>query len=99
MVRNVFSNKIEITCGIHEGLYFLAPKNYHELLSESRILVFRLTMTGTRLINYENLYSSCIRPGHFAFFSIARFLPTFSLFVTFSFTIGETEFFPTAVFM
>ena len=99
MVRNVFSNKIEITCGIHEGLYFLPYKNHHESLSASRILIFCLTMTETRLIHYSNLFSSYIRPGPFALLSIARFLLTLRLFVAFSFTMVAKDLFPAAFFM
>ncbi len=99
MVRNVFSNKIEITYGIHEILYFLPQKNQHESLSAIRVFVFRLTMTRTRLIHYCNLCSRCIGPGPFALLSIARFLPTLRLFVAFSFTIGAKDLFPAAVFM
>ncbi len=99
MVRNVFSNKIEITCGIHEGLYFLSHKNHHESLSASRVFLFHLTMTRTRLIHRRNLCSSCIGPGPFALLSIARFLPTLSLFVAFSFTIGAKNLFPAAFFI
>ncbi len=99
MVRNVFSNKIEITYGIHKSLYFLPHKNHHESLSASRILVLRLKMTRTRFIHYGNLYSSCIGPGPFAFLSIARFLLTLRFFVAFSFTIGAKYLFIAAVFM
>ncbi len=99
MVRNVFSNKIKITCGIYKSLYFLSHKDHHESLSASRILVFRLTMTRTRLIHYGNLCSSYTRPGSFALLSIARFFPTLRLFVAFSFTIGAKDLFPAAVFM
>ncbi len=97
--RNVLSNKIEITCGIHKGLYFLLYKNHHESLSASLIFVFRLTVTPTRLIHCSNLCSSCIRPGLFAWLSIAGFRLTFRLFVTFSFTIRAKDLFLTAVFM
>ena len=83
MVRNVFLNKIEITCDIHESLYFLPHKNHNESLSMSRILVFRLTMTRTRLIHYRNLRSRCIGPGPFPLLSIVRFLLTLRLFVAF----------------
>ncbi len=99
MVRNVFSNKIEITCDIHKGLYFLPPKNYHESLSASRILVLCLIMTRTRLIHYSNLCSSCIGLGSFALLSIAGFLPTLRFFVAFSFTIRAEDLFPAAVFI
>ncbi len=99
MVCNVFSNKIEITCGIHESLYFLPHKNHHESLSASRILVFRLTMTRTKLIHYGNLGSSRTGPGPFALLSITRFLPSLRLFVVFSFTIRAKNLFPAAVFM
>ncbi len=99
MVRNVFSNKIEITCGIHEGLYFLSHKNHHESLSASRVFFFRLTMTRSRLIHRSNLCSSCIGPGPFALLSIARFLPILHLFVAFYFTIGAKNLFPSAVLM
>ncbi len=96
MVRNVFSNKIEITCGIHERLYFLT---HHESLSASRVFFFRLTMTRTRFIHRSNLCTSCIGPGPFALLSIARFLPILRLFVAFSFTIGAKDLFPAAVFI
>ena len=99
MVRNVLSNKIEITCGIHEGLYFFPYKNHHESLAASRIFVFCLTMTQTRLIHCSNLYSSCIGPGFLALLSIAGFLLTLRPFVAFSFTIGAKDLFPTTVFM
>ncbi len=99
MVRKVFSNKIEITYGIHEDLYFLPYKNHHESLSASKIFVFRLTITQTGLIHCRNLCSNCIGPGFFALLSIARFLPTLRLFMAFSFTIGAKDFFSTAVFM
>ncbi len=99
MVRNFFSNKIEITCGIHESLYFLPYKNHHESSSANRVVVFRLTMIRTRLIHYGNLCSSCIRPGLFALLSIARFLPTLRLLVAFFFTIGAKDLFSAAVFM
>ena len=99
MVRNVFSNKIEITCGIHEGLYFLPLKNQHESLSTSKILVFCLTISRTRFIHYSNLCSSCIGPSVPALLSIARFLPTLRLFVTFSFTIRAKNLFLMAVFI
>ena len=96
MLRNIFSNKIEITCGIHESLYILPHKNHHESLSVSMILVFCLTMTWIRLIHYSDLCSSYIGPGLFVLLSIARFLLTFRLFVVFSFTIGAKNlFFPT----
>ncbi len=97
MVCNVFSNKIEITCGIHKGLYFLSHKNHHASLSASRVFFFRLTMTWTRLIHRINLCSSCIGPGPFALLSIAGFLPTLRLFVAFSFTIGAKDLFPAVV--
>ncbi len=97
IVCNVFSNKIEITCGIHEGLYFLPHNNHHESLLASRILVLRLTITQTRLIHYSNLCSSCIGPGPFALLRIARFLPTLRLFVAFSFTIGAKDLFSAAI--
>ncbi len=99
MVRNVFSNKIEITFGIYEGLYFLPHKNKHKSLLTSKLPVLRLTMTRTRLIHYNNLCSSCIAPGPFALLSIVRFLLTLRLFVAFSFTIGAKDLFPTAVFI
>ncbi len=99
MVRNVFSNKIEITCGIQEGLYFLSHKTHHESLSTSLVFLFRLTMTRTRLIHHSNLCSSCIGPGFFVLLSIARFLPTLRLFVAFSFTIGAKDLFPAVVFL
>ncbi len=99
IVRNVFLNKIEITCGIHESLYFLPHKNQHESLSASKVFVFYLTMTQTRLIHHGNLCSSCIGPGPFALLSIARLLPTLRLFVAFSFTIRAKNLFPAAVFM
>ncbi len=99
MVSNVFLNKIEITYDIHEGLYFLSYKNHHQLLSASRVFLFRLTMTRTRLIHCSNLCSSCIGPDSFALLSIPGFLPTLRLFVVFSFTIGAKDLFPTAVFI
>ena len=99
MVRKVFSNKIEITCGIHESLYFLPHKNHHESLTTTKILVFRLTITQTRLIHYCNLWSSCIGPGPLALLSIAGFLPTLLPFVAFSFTIGAKDLFPATVVM
>ncbi len=99
MVRKVFSNKIEITCGIHESLYFLPHKNHHESLSASRILVFCLTMTRTRLIHHGNLCSSCTWPGSFPLLRIARFLLTLRLFVAFSFKVGAKDLFPAALFM
>ncbi len=71
-----FSNKIQITCGIHKDLYCLFYKNHLDSLSASKIFVFRLTMTQT------NLCSRCIRPGFFALFSIAGFFLTLRLFVT-----------------
>ena len=85
MVCNVLSNKIEITRSIHKGLYFLPYKNHHESLLASEIFVFCLTMTQTRLIYYSQLCSGCIGLGLFALLSIARFLSTLRLFVTFSF--------------
>ncbi len=99
MVCNIFSNQIEITCGIHESLYFLPHKNHHESLSASRLFVFRLTMTPTRLIHYGNLCSNCIAPGPSGLLSIVRVLPTLRLFVVFSFTIGAKDLFPSAVFI
>ncbi len=99
MIRNVFSNKNEITCGIHQGLYCLAKKNHYESLSTSKINLLCLTMTQTRLIYCSNLCSSCIRSGFFALLSIAGFLPTLRLFVIFSFIIGAKDLFSTAVFM
>ncbi len=99
MVCNVFSNKIVITCGIDERLYFLSHKNHHESLSASRVFLFRLTMTQTILIHRSNLCSSCIGPGPFALLSIARFLLTLRLFVAFSFTIGAKGPFPAALFI
>ncbi len=99
MIRNVFLNKIEITCGIHEDLYFLPYKNYDESLSASRIFLLRLTMPRTRLIHCSNLCSGCIVPGFFALLSIAGFLPTLHFFVVFSFIIGAKDLFPTAVLM
>ena len=99
MVRNISSNKIEITCDIYEGLYFIPYKNHHESLSPSKIFVFRLTMTWTRLIQCSNLCSSCIGPGFFALLTIAGFLLTLHLFVTFSFTIVAKDLFSTAVFL
>ena len=99
MVRNVFSNKIEITCGIHEGLYFLLYKNHHESSSVCRTFVLFLTMTSIRLIHFSNLYSSCIGPGFFALLCIAEFLSTLRFFVVFSFTIGAKDLFPTSIFM
>ncbi len=99
MVCNVFSNKIEITCGIDERRYYLSHKNHHESLSTSRVFLFRLTMTRTRLIHRGNLCSICIGPGPFALLSIARFLPTLRLFVAFSFTIRAKDLFPAAVFL
>ncbi len=60
----------------------------HESLSTSRIFVFRLTITRTRLIHCSNLCSSCIRPGLFTLLSAARFLLTLRLLVAFYFTIG-----------
>ncbi len=62
MAHNVPSNKIEITCGIHEDLYFLPYKNHHESFSASKIFVLRRTMTQTRLIHRSNLCSSGIGP-------------------------------------
>ncbi len=99
MVRNVFSNKIEITCGIHESLYFLPYKNHYESLSASKVFVLCLTMTWTRLIHCSNLCSSCIGPSFFALLSIEVFLPILHLFVAFSFTMGAKDLLPTAVFM
>ncbi len=99
MVRNVFSNKIGITCGIHESLYFLPYKNHHESLSASRIFVFCLTMTWTRLIYCSNLCCSCIWPSLFTLLSIAGFLLILRLFVAFSFIIGAKNLFSTAVLM
>ena len=99
MVRNVFSNKIDITCGIHENLYLLPYKNHHESLSASSIFILCLTMNQTGLIHYINLLFSCIGPDFFALLSIAGFLPTLLLFVAFSFTIEAKDFFPMAVFM
>ncbi len=99
MVRNVFSNKIEITCDIHEGLYFLPHKNNHESLSVSGILLFCLTMTWTRVSPRSNLCSNYIGPGLFALLSIARFLPILPFFVVFSFTIEAKTLFPAAVFI
>ena len=97
IVRNVVLNKIEITCGIHEGLYFLLYKNHHESLSASKIFVFRLTLTWTRLIHCSNSCSRCIGPGFSSLFIIAGFLPTFRLFVAFSSTIRAKDLFPTTV--
>ena len=97
MVRNDFSNKIEITCSIQESLYFLPHKNHHESLSASRILLFCLTMTQTRLIHHDNLCSSCIWPGPIMLLKIAGFLLTLRLLVAFSFTIGVKDPFPAAV--
>ncbi len=99
MVHNVLLNKIEIACGIHKGLYFLPYKKYHKSLSASRIFVFCLTITWTRLIHCNNLCSSCIGPGFLTLLSIAGFLPTLHLFVAFFFTIRAKDLFPTAVFM
>ncbi len=99
MVRDVFSNKIENTCSIHEGLYFMSQKNHHESLSASRVFLFRLTMTRTRLIHRSNLCSICIGLGPFALLSIAGFLPTLHLFVAFSFTIGAKDLFPAVFFI
>ncbi len=99
MVRHVFLNKIEITYGIHEGLYFLPYKKHHESLSASRIFVFRLTMTRTRLIHCSLLCCSCIEPAFFMLLSIAGFLSTLRFFVAFSFTIGAKDLFPAPVFM
>ena len=99
IVRNVLSNKIEITFGIHKGLYFLPYKNYHKSLSMSRIFVLRLTITQTRLSHCSNLCSSCIGPSFFALLSIAGFLLTLRLFEAFSFIIVAKGLFPTAVFM
>ncbi len=99
MVRNVLSNRIEIICDIHKGLYFFHYKEQHEALLTSKIFVFRLTMTWTRLIHCKNLCPSCIRPGFFMLLSIARFLPILRLFILFSLTIGAKNLFPTAVFM
>ncbi len=99
IVCNVFSNKIEIICGIHKGLYFLPYKNYQESLSASRILVLCLTMTQTRLIHCSNLCSSCIGSGFFALLSIAGFLLILRFFVTFFFTIGAKNLFSTGVLM
>ena len=99
MVYNVLLNKIEITCGIHKDLYFLPCKNHHESLLASKIFVFRLTMTQTRLIHFSNLCSSCIGPGFFALISIAGFLLILRLFVAFSFIIGAKDLFPTDVLM
>ncbi len=99
MVRNDFSNKIKITCNIHESLYFLPHKNHHESLSASRILLFHLMITQTRLIHHSNLCSSCIGPGPSALLRIAGFLPKLCLFVAFSFTIGVKDPFSAAVSM
>ncbi len=99
MVRNVFSNKIETTCGIHERLYFFSHKNHHESLSASRVFLFCLTMTRTRLIHRRTLCSSCIGPGPFALLSIVGFLLTLRLFVAFSFTIGAKDLFPSVFFI
>ncbi len=99
MVRNVFSNKIENTCGIHEGLYFLSHKNHHESLSASKVFLFRLTMTQTRLIHRSNLCSSCIEPVPFVLLSIAGFLPALRLFVAFSFIIGAKNLYPAVFFI
>ncbi len=99
MVRNVLLDKIEITYGIHQGLYFLTYKKHHESLSVNRIFVLCLTMIQTRLIHCSNLCSSCIGPAFFALFSITLFLPKLCLFVAFSFTIGAKNLFLTAVFM
>ncbi len=99
MVCNVLLNKIEITCGIYEGPYFLPHKNHHESLSASKIFALRLTMTQTRLFHCSNTCSSCIKPGFFALLSIVRFLLTLRLFVIFSFTIRAKDLFPTVVFM
>ncbi len=99
MVRQVFSNRIEITCVIYESLFFLPYKNLHEPLSSSRIIVLRPKMTLTRVIHCSNLYSRCIGPGFFALLSITGFLPTLRLFVAFSFTIGANDLFSAAVFM
>ena len=96
MVRNVFLNEIEITCGLHESLYFFSHKNHHESLSTSRILVLCWTMTQTRLIHYSNLCSSYIGPSRFALLSIARFLSTLRFFVDFFFTIGAKDLFSMA---
>ncbi len=76
MVRNVFLNKIEITCGIYMGLFFLPYKNHHKSLSASRILVLHLTMTQTKLIHCGYLCSSCIWLGLLVLLSIAGFLST-----------------------
>ncbi len=99
MVHNVLSNKIEITCGIHEALYFIPHKNHHESLSASRILVVRLTIIPLRLIYCCNICSSYVGPGFFTLLSIARFLPTLRFFVAFSFTIGAKDLCSSAVFM
>ncbi len=99
VVYNVLANKIEITCDIDEGLYFLPYKNHHESLSANKIFAFCLTTTWTRLIYCSNLCSSNIGPGFFPLLSIAGFLPTFRFFVVFSFTIGAKELFSTAVYM
>ncbi len=99
MVRNVFLNKIKITLGIHKRLYFLSYKNHHESLLASRVFIFCLTMTRTRLIHRSNLWSSCIGPGPFALLSIAGFLPTLRLFVAFSFIIGAKDLFNAVVFI
>ncbi len=99
MVRNVLLNNIEITCGIHEGLYLLSYKNYHESLSASKIFVFCQKMTWTRLIHCSNLCSNFIEHGFFALLSIAGFLPTLRLLVAFSFTIRAKDLFFTTVFM
>ncbi len=99
MVHIVYSNKIEITCGIHKGLYFLLYKNHSKSLSASKIFILRLTMTRTKPIHCSNLYSRCIGAGLFALLSIAGFLPTLRLFVAFSFTIRAKDFFSTAVLM
>ncbi len=64
----------------------------------AEFFIFRLTMTGTRLIHYCSLCSSCIGPGPFALLSKARLLPTLNLFEAF-FTIGAKDFFFAAVFM
>ncbi len=99
MVCNVLSNTIEIICSIYKGLYFLLNKNHQKSLSVSRIFVFCLTMTQTRLIYCSNLYSNSIGPGLFALLSIAGFLPTLHLFVAFSFTMGAKDHFSTDVLM
>lgn len=99
IICNNFWNKIKINYSIYKSQNFLFYKNYYKLLLPSKILIFCHIITRTRLIYYNNLYSSFILLFLFVLVSITEILSILYLFIAFSVIIRVENLFFISIFM